>query len=159
MTVCENFYTQGTGEGDDKALCSCQACDWSQWGEPGAGLQDRIDAAHEHIAAAHPAYPTYEPPAEVVGSAVLIEALHREVESLRGLVGAMAEALVPRCCHMSGMHDPLHFSEGRYLCDEQKAEAWHRAILLLGLDHYDRPDAAKGRPDTCYYCHSKGIAA
>ena len=154
-----NFYTQDTAEGDEKALCSCRACDWSRWGEPGAGLQDRIDAAHEHIAAAHPGYAVYESPSEIVGSAYLIEHLHREAESLRGLVSAMAEALVPQCCHLSGMHDPLHFVEGRYLCDEQKAEAWHRAVLLLGLGHYDSPEAAKGRPDSCYFCHSKGIAA
>ena len=154
-----NFHTQGTGEGDSKALSSCRACNWAQWGPTGAGIQERIDAVQRHIVAAHPAYPMYEPPADIEGSDELIEALQREVENLRGLVSEMAEVLAPLCCHITGTHDPTHFTEGKYLCDSQKAEAWHRAILLLGLDHLASPDAAKGRPDSCPRCRAKNIAA
>lgn len=42
-------------------------------------------------------------------------------------------ALSPPCCHVSGMHDPTHFSEGRYVCNDQKAKAYDsiRAALCL----------------------------
>ena len=168
MSAHPHFYIQGDDDGRPgeprmkygPSLVVCEACDWGQWSakdgeEPGG----RHAAGEAHIAAAHPAYPVYEPPKEIVGSAELIEALQREVESLRGLVGAMTEALVPQCCHVTGEHDPSHFVEGRHLCGFQKTEAWHRAVLLLGLDHHNNPEAAKGRPDTCCHCRSKEVAA
>lgn len=48
----------------------------------------------------------------------------------------LADIATPRCCHTTGMHDPNHFAEGRYVCSYQLAEvAWRlRAALDLGDD-------------------------
>ena len=42
-------------------------------------------------------------------------------------------AYIP-CCHVSGMHDPMHFSERRYVCQSQKAEAFERLCRDLEIN-------------------------
>jgi len=50
------------------------------------------------------------------------------------------------CCHVTGMHDPLHYVEGRYVCQGQKADAFDNAIEQLGI-----PLKVKSK-EGCYWC-------
>lgn len=56
-----------------------------------------------------------------------------------------AYAYLP-CCHTSGMHDPEHFRERKYICSEQKSEAFERFAKDLGIN----PEV-KSKLD-CYWC-------
>lgn len=38
------------------------------------------------------------------------------------------------CCHVSGMHEPTHFREKKYVCEAQKAEAFERFCKDLGIN-------------------------
>jgi hypothetical protein len=38
------------------------------------------------------------------------------------------------CCHTSGMHDPVHFQERKYVCEHQKADALERFCKALGIN-------------------------
>ena len=46
----------------------------------------------------------------------------------------------PRCCHVTGEHDPKHFSDSRYVCSYQLAEiAWRlRSALEIDDEPVDR---------------------
>lgn len=48
-------------------------------------------------------------------------------EALAGL----RELLMPMCCHITGMHDPTHFREQKYVCEFQKRYAWERTWKVL----------------------------
>ena len=50
------------------------------------------------------------------------------------------------CCHVSGMHDPVHFSERKYICASQQAAALQRFCRELCID----PET-KSRPE-CRWC-------
>lgn len=50
------------------------------------------------------------------------------------------------CCHTSGMHDPVHFQERKYICSDQKAEAFDALCAVLGIN-----PATTCRPD-CGWC-------
>jgi len=50
------------------------------------------------------------------------------------------------CCHTSGMHDPVHFQERKYVCEHQKADALERFCKALGIN-----PATKSRVD-CGWC-------
>lgn len=149
MTSHPHFYIQGDDDGrpgEDPmkygpSLVVCRACDWGQWSpKEGEDPGGRQAAALAHVAAAHPAFDDWE---NLDAEAVLEDLLQQ-----------LSDAARPRCCHMTGEHDPRHFVEGKYLCEQQKAQAWHRVILLLGLDHHNSPEAAEPQPDTCCHCHS-----
>ena len=154
MTVHPHFDIQGNDDGRPgepqmkygPSLVVCRACKWGQWSpkegeEPGG----RYAAGVAHVAAVHPAFDGWEN----LDTGALLE----------DLLQKLSDAARPGCCHTTGEHDPSHFTEGKYLCEDQKAQAWHRVILLLGLDHYNSPEAAQGCPDTCYWCRSKEVAA
>ena len=117
----------------EKSLVACQACEWSQWHRD---RNDLVQAGTDHLTERHPPVAVQQQPA---------------AEILR----LLEEALTPRCCHISGTHDPLHYREGRYLCQSQIAAAWHRAVLLLGLRHLDDAASAVADPETCYFCHKE----
>lgn len=53
------------------------------------------------------------------------------------------------CCHTTGMHDPAHFRERKYICNSQKAEALQRFCVELGINPKTR-----SYPD-CYWCFGK----
>lgn len=40
----------------------------------------------------------------------------------------------PRCCHVTGEHEPTHFATGRYVCAFQLAEIAWRLLSALGLE-------------------------
>ncbi len=52
----------------------------------------------------------------------------------RFTAGDLESALWIPCCHTSGMHDPVHFQERRYICESQKAAAFDRLCGELNLN-------------------------
>jgi len=46
----------------------------------------------------------------------------------------LADIARPRCCHITGEHNPDHFVDGRYVCADQLAEVAWRLRDALGLD-------------------------
>lgn len=52
-------------------------------------------------------------------------------------------------CHISGMHEPDHHLTG-IICDNQRSEAWTRAMVELGFDP-DNPE--RKLHDKCGWCH------
>ena len=68
------------------------------------------------------------------------------------------------CCHVTGMHDPRHYEERRYVCDIQKSRAYDKAVIALGLAEVDRQPQRRDTatnfdesiapfPDEdCYWC-------
>ena len=38
------------------------------------------------------------------------------------------------CCHVTGMHDPVHFEERKYICERQKSEALERLCKKIGIN-------------------------
>ena len=44
------------------------------------------------------------------------------------------------CCHTTGMHDPVHFRERRYVCQDQKSEALERLCKELGINPKTKSD-------------------
>lgn len=68
----------------------------------------------------------------------------------------------PRCCHVTGEHNPRHFVEQRYVCSDQLAGVAYRLVDALGLGaaphdfgHYRRrqvdPATAVSRQG-CFWC-------
>lgn len=64
-------------------------------------------------------------------------------------IANVLKLLAPPCCHVSGMHDPVHFTEDKYICAMQKAEAYDRICELLGTNY--QPKDAVSKPD-CHWC-------
>ncbi len=75
----------------------------------------------------------------------------------------------PRCCHVTGEHDPRHFEERSFVCRDQLAEVAYRLREALGLDagpddrgHYLRrrvsPSEAVSRAG-CSRCHPPAVAS
>lgn len=62
----------------------------------------------------------------------------------------LTDLLTPRCCHTTGLHDPQHFVEGKYVCNDQKARAFDRARKYLGLPEVTPADAVS--EDGCERC-------
>lgn len=62
----------------------------------------------------------------------------------------LKKVLTPYCCHVSGLHDPVHFKEKQYVCEKQKAKCYDRLRELLGFGAVtvDEPVPAPG----CYWC-------
>lgn len=56
------------------------------------------------------------------------------------------------CCHVSGTHDPTHFTMHRHVCDIQKSKAWKAIVEALGFDDLNDPDSARHQPDKCGWC-------
>lgn len=52
----------------------------------------------------------------------------------------LEEMLWLPCCHTSGMHDPVHFQERRYVCNDQKAHALERFCKVLGINPLTKSD-------------------
>jgi len=38
------------------------------------------------------------------------------------------------CCHITGTHNPRHYIERKYICQDQVAEAFHNLVKKLGLN-------------------------
>jgi hypothetical protein len=66
----------------------------------------------------------------------------------------LRETLKPECCHVSGMHDPTHWSEGRYVCRDQKAGAYDHLRTALGFAAVKPQDCVS--PEDCGWCHEDG---
>lgn len=62
-------------------------------------------------------------------------------------------ALIPKCCHISGEHDPEHFTKEKYVCTHQKSECFDEARNILGMGEAT-PQEAEPRPD-CGWCNGK----
>jgi len=43
----------------------------------------------------------------------------------------LKQILMPPCCHVSGLHDPMHFRDDRYICEKQKAKGFDNAWQTL----------------------------
>ena len=56
-----------------------------------------------------------------------------------------AYAYLP-CCHESGMHDPCHFEERRYICESQKSKAYERLMKSLEINPVVRSEP------NCFWC-------
>jgi hypothetical protein len=52
------------------------------------------------------------------------------------------------CCHVSGMHNPSHFEQRKYICELQKAEALERFCHDLGINPVTRSKI------DCSWCES-----
>ena len=67
----------------------------------------------------------------------------------------LADMLTPRCCHVSGSHDPVHFEEGRYVCGMQMTKRYIALRVALGLptdeDGHPLPGEAVSDP-SCGWC-------
>lgn len=50
------------------------------------------------------------------------------------------------CCHTSGMHDPRHFQDRKYICGDQVQVALHRLCTEMGINPITKSD-----PD-CFWC-------
>lgn len=48
------------------------------------------------------------------------------------------------CCHTSGMHDPVHFQERRYICEHQQSEGLQRFCKELGINPKTKSDPECG---------------
>jgi hypothetical protein len=102
-------------------------------------------------AGAAPLYPIIEPVRPASEMAFTPEQLAWLVDVAR-----------PRCCHVTGEHDPTHFAAGRYVCSFQLAEVAWRLLAALGLEaepadrgHHcqRRVDPAMAIPRTgCHQC-------
>ena len=77
----------------------------------------------------------------------------------------LADIARPRCCHITGEHDPNHFVERRFVCRDQISEVALRLREALGLDdtpvdrgHYLQrrvdPSEAVGRTG-CEWCNGR----
>lgn len=62
----------------------------------------------------------------------------------------LRDLLLPRCCHVTGMHDPGHFEEKKYVCELQKRDAFDRARMLLGFKKISPSDPVS--KEKCYWC-------
>ena len=63
----------------------------------------------------------------------------------------LEEALRPPCCHVSGHHNPTHWTKGGYVCMYQKSAAYESFRAALGLDDVAGDDCV---PDEhCYWCN------
>ena len=65
----------------------------------------------------------------------------------------LKDIFTPRCCHMTGMHDPTHFEEKKYVCSDQKAEAFDRGRKLLGFGEVTVNDPIP--KEDCFWCNRK----
>lgn len=65
----------------------------------------------------------------------------------------LRDLLRPRCCHVTGEHDPRHFVEGRYVCEIQASEAWNRACQELFGEQFGPEDALP--KEDCGWCESR----
>ena len=67
----------------------------------------------------------------------------------RKYTAAEIEALLSiPCCHTSGMHDPVHFQERKYVCEHQQSDALKNLCRVLGIN-----PTTKSKPD-CYWCQN-----
>ena len=55
-------------------------------------------------------------------------------ESLKEMLQILELWAYLPCCHVSGMHDPEHFQKRTGICSSQKAEAFERLCLDLGIN-------------------------
>ena len=67
----------------------------------------------------------------------------------------LKDLFTPRCCHTTGMHDPRHFVDKQYVCNDQKAEAFDRGRELLGFGEVTPEDAIPA--DDCGRCQDYGL--
>lgn len=82
-----------------------------------------IDAAAAQSKADLLLYPTIDP----VRSAAELGFTPEQLDFL-------VDIAKPRCCHVTGEHDPTHFAAGRYVCSFQLAEIAWRLLSALGLE-------------------------
>lgn len=57
------------------------------------------------------------------------------------------EMLALPCCHTTGMHDPQHFAQKKYVCDSQAREALENLCKAIGIN----PVTKCG--EDCYWCN------
>ena len=58
----------------------------------------------------------------------------------RKLIKKIVEKVWIPCCHVSGIHDPVHFEEREYICNRQKAEAFERLCKELEINPKTKSD-------------------
>lgn len=51
------------------------------------------------------------------------------------------------CCHITGTHDPGHYSERKYICTSQKSKALERGCKKLGINPETKSDK------NCFWCY------
>ena len=81
-----------------------------------------------------------------------IDKLMRRVEDAEyqkgrdSMLEEIEEKLWIPCCHTSGMHDPKHFQDQKYICGDQVQVALHRFCTEMGINPVTKSD-----PD-CTWC-------
>lgn len=76
-----------------------------------------------------------------------------EVSVLRQQLNDVREAVKIRCCHVTGLHDPTHFEERRYVCERQMAQAYLAVRIVLKMDP-PTPEEATATPG-CGWCEGR----
>lgn len=51
------------------------------------------------------------------------------------------------CCHVTGMHDPNHYEDGKYVCEKQIAEAFENLCRELEINPVVKHNS------NCGWCH------
>ena len=65
----------------------------------------------------------------------------------------LRDILAPGCCYVTGLHDPTHFREGRYVCRFQEQAAYRKLRAALGMDEKPATSEASTCPSgTCPQC-------
>jgi len=67
-------------------------------------------------------------------------------DAVVGIVELLECYLYLPCCHVTGMHDPEHYRDGKYICDGQKAGAFERFCTDLGVN-----PVVRMKPG-CFWC-------
>ena len=65
----------------------------------------------------------------------------------------LKDIFTPRCCHITGMHDPQHYEKKKYVCLDQKAKAYDRGRELLGFGEVTPEEAIP--KENCFWCNRK----
>jgi hypothetical protein len=68
-------------------------------------------------------------------------------EAVEELCQLLEHWLYIPCCHVTGMHDPQHFEEGRGVCEIQKADAFVRFCKDLSVN-----PVVRSKPN-CGWCN------
>ena len=59
----------------------------------------------------------------------------------------IADVLTPQCCHVIGLHNPDHYSEGTGVCRFQLHDSLMRLVEALGIrEHVTAPENAYAKP-------------
>jgi hypothetical protein len=92
---------------------------------------------------------------DVVGrTAYLAERQARE--QAEQALDRLRDALVPTCCHVTGMHNPTHWTKDRTVCTIQKAAAFDEAFKAVYGRDVTADDCVSHLE--CYWCNRSALS-